>query len=127
MRKYLRIMYLVVLAMLSFISVFAQSRRPIDNEHPLWMIHIDVWNAADPQKIIDMIPEDIRPYAVFNLSLSCQFDVEQDVYKLPQNAILTYKSWASVCCKNNVFFTCQPASGSHTHIKDDNMTTTAKN
>lgn len=123
MKKYLRMMGLVVLAILSSMPVFAQLRRPIDNEHPLWMIHIDVWNAADPQKIIDMIPEDIRPYTVFNLSLSCQFDVEQDVYKLPQNAILTYKSWASVCCKNNVFFTCQPASGGHTHIMDDDMET----
>ena len=52
---------------LSFLLFFispagAQSRRPIDNEHPLWMIHIDVWNAADPQKIIDLVPDDIKPW-----------------------------------------------------------------
>lgn len=44
---------------LSFSTAVAQSRRPVDNEHPLWMIHIDVWNAADPQKIIDLMPDDI--------------------------------------------------------------------
>ena len=47
----------------SFSSIAAQQRRPIDNEHPLWMIHIDVWNAADPQKIIDLVPDDIKPWA----------------------------------------------------------------
>ena len=65
---------------LSFSSVAAQSRRPIDNEHPLWMIHIDVWNAADPQKIIDLVPEDIRPWVCMNLSLSCQYDKDNNVY-----------------------------------------------
>ena len=34
----------------------AQQRRPIDREHPLWLIHIDVWNSADPHKIIDLLP-----------------------------------------------------------------------
>ena len=47
----------------SFSSIAAQQHRPIDNEHPLWMIHIDVWNAADPQKIIDLVPDDIKPWA----------------------------------------------------------------
>ena len=58
-----------IISHLSFSSVAAQTRRPIDNEHPLWMIHVDVWNAADPQKIIDMVPEDIRPWVCMNLSL----------------------------------------------------------
>lgn len=101
----------------------AQSRRPIDSRHPLWLIHIDVWNTADPQKIIDLIPEDVKPFVCFNLSLSCQYDTERNVYKMPQNAVLTYKSWASVCCANNVWFTCQPASGGHTHIMDDDLDT----
>ena len=60
-----------IICCLSFINVSAQTRRPIDNEHPLWMIHIDVWNAADPQKIIDLVPDDIKPYVCMNLSLSC--------------------------------------------------------
>ena len=101
----------------------AQQRRPIDNRHPLWFIHVDVWNNADPQKIIDLIPEDIRPYVCFNLSLSCSYDKDLKIYQKPQLAIPTYKSWASVCCANNVWFTCQPASGGHTHIMDDELDT----
>lgn len=101
--------------------VFAQQRRPISSESPLWLIHIDVWNQADPQKIIDLIPEEIKPYVCLNLSLSCQYDTDRDVYKMPQNAIRTYKSWASVCQANKMWFTCQPASGGHTHLMDDDL------
>ena len=105
----------------SFSRAVAQQRRPIDNEHPMWLIHVDVWNAADPQKIIDLIPEDIRPYVCMNLSLSCQFDKEKNLYKMPQNAMRTYRSWGTVCQANNMWFTCQPASGGHTHIQDSDL------
>ncbi len=104
-------------------SMNAQQRRPIDNEHPLWMIHIDVWNAADPQKIIDLMPDDIKPWLCMNLSLSCQYDKENNVYKMPRSAVRTYKSWASVCQKNGVWFTCQPASGGRTHLQTTDLET----
>lgn len=104
-------------------TVRAQERRPIDSQHPLWIVHIDVWNAADPQKIIDLVPDDIKPYVCMNLSMSCAYDVDRGVYQRPQNAIRTYKSWASVCQKNNMWFMCQPASGGHTHIQDDDLET----
>lgn len=97
----------------------AQDRRPIDNRHPAWLIHIDVWNNADPQKIIDLIPADIKPYVVLNLSMSCSYDTDLKIYKKPQDALQTYRSWASICCRNNMWFTCQPASGGHTHIPDN--------
>jgi hypothetical protein len=102
-------------------SMSAQQRRPIDNQHPLWMIHIDVWNAADPQKIIDLIPDDIKPYVCMNLSLSCQYDKDRAVYLMPQNAMRTYRSWGTVCQKNGLWFTCQPASGGHTHLQCDDL------
>ena len=113
---------------LSFLHFFispigAQSRRPIDNEHPLWMIHIDVWNAADPQKIIDLVPDDIKPWVCFNLSMSCQYDKDKNVYKMPRSAVRTYKSWASVCQQNGVWFTCQPASGGRTHLQTTDLET----
>ena len=108
---------------LSFSSVAAQSRRPIDNEHPLWMIHIDVWNAADPQKIIDLVPDDIKPWVCFNLSMSCQYDKDKNVYKMPRSAVRTYKSWASVCQQNGMWFTCQPASGGRTHLQTTDLET----
>ncbi len=101
----------------------AQERRPIDSQHPMWMIHVDVWNTADPQKIIDLIPEDLKPYVCMNLSLSCQYDKDKNLYKMPRCAVRTYKSWGSVCQKNGLWFTCQPASGGHTHIQDDDLET----
>ena len=94
-------------------------RRPVDNKHPLWLVHVDVWNNADPQKIIDLIPEDIKPYVAMNLSLSCSYDDDLSMFMKPQNAIQTFRSWASVCCRNNMFFTCQPASGGRGHLPDD--------
>jgi len=115
-------LYLLI-AICSFSFAWGQQRRPIDNEHPMWMIHIDVWNSADPQKIIDLIPEDIRPFVCMNLSLSCQFDTNTSMYRMPRNAVRTYKSWASVCQQNGMWFSCQPASGGHTHIQDNDLET----
>ena len=121
--KRLLLFFALVALSLSSVSVSAQERRPIDNRHPMWMIHIDVWNSADPQKIIDLIPADIKPYVVMNLSLSCQYDTETKMYRMPRSAVRTYKSWASVCQLNNMWFTCQPASGGHTHIQDNDLET----
>ena len=114
---------LAALLMFSVQTASAQQRRPIDSQHPLWMIHIDVWNGADPQKIIDLIPENVKPYVCMNLSLSCQFDTATGMYRMPRNAVRTYKSWATVCQQNNMWFSCQPASGGHTHIQDTDMET----
>ena len=118
-----RFVLLLLTLHLSLLTLSAQQRRPIDNEHPMWFIHVDVWNAADPQKIIDLIPEDIRPYVCINLSLSCGYDKERNVYKMPQNAWRTYKSWGTVCQQNGMWFSCQPASGGHTHLQDSDIET----
>ncbi|MBQ7495157.1 MAG: glycosyl hydrolase family 98 [Bacteroidaceae bacterium] len=114
---------LIFLALACTAVAQAQERRPIDNQHPMWLIHVDVWYKADPQKIIDLIPEDIRPYVCLNLSLSCQYDKDKNQYKMPHYAFQTYKSWGTVCQQNGMFFTCQPASGGHTHIQDDDLAT----
>ena len=118
-RSYLLTIYFLIICL----TASAQQRRPIDAQHPLWLVHIDVWNKADPQKIIDLIPDKVKPYVCMNLSLSCQYDKEKNVYKMPQNAVRTYKSWASVCQLNGLWFTCQPASGGHTHIQDNDLET----
>lgn len=121
--------FLSKIILLTFFMLFgahdlaAQQRRPIDSQHPLWFIHVDVWYKADPQKIIDLIPEEIKPYVCMNLSLSCQYDKELNIYKMPQNAFQTYKSWGTVCQQNGMWFSCQPASGGHTHIQDYDMVT----
>lgn len=118
--KYL-LLSLIVLLTASLAS--AQQRRPVDSQHPMWLVHVDVWNQADPQKIIDLIPDDIKPYVVLNLSLSCGYDTELNIHQRPQNAIPTFKSWATVCQMNNMWFTLQPASGGHTHIHDNDLET----
>ncbi len=122
MKSILRNLFLLLL--LDFtLTAGAQQRRPIDSRHPLWLVHVDVWNKANPQAIIDMIPKDIRPFVCMNLSLSCSYDKEKNVYKMPQNGVATYKSWATVCQQNGMWFTCQPASGGHTHIQDTDLDT----
>ncbi len=117
-----RTLFCLLLSLLC-LSLPAQQRRPIDNNNPLWLIHVDVWNAADPQKIIDLIPDEIKPYVCMNLSLSCGYDTKDNMYRMPRSAVRTYKSWASVCQHNGLWFTCQPASGGHTHIQDDDLET----
>ncbi len=119
--KYILSAFIAVL--ISITVATAQSRRPVDSQHPMWLVHVDVWNQADPQKIIDLIPDDIKPYVVMNLSLSCAYDTELNIHQRPQNAIPTYKSWATVCQMNNMWFTLQPASGGHTHIHDNDLET----
>lgn len=114
MKRFLFFLFLLVCQL----PAFAQQRRPVDSQHPLWLIHIDVWNSADPQKIINLVPDDIKPYVCFNLSMSCSYDTDLNIHTKPQDAIRTYKSWASICQNNGLWFTCQPASGGHTHIQD---------
>ena len=86
-------------------------------------VHVDVWNQADPQKIINLIPDDIKPYVILNLSLSCGYDTKLNIHQRPQNAIRTYKSWATICQQNKMWFTLQPASGGHTHIHENDLET----
>lgn len=124
MNKLNKILMAVALLLAIFTTTAnAQQRRPVDNEHPMWLVHVDVWNQADPQKIIDLIPADIKPFVVMNLSLSCGYDKDLDLHQRPQNAIRTYKSWATVCQNNNMWFTLQPASGGHTHIHENDLET----
>ena len=119
--KHLLLSLLLIVAAVS--PSWAQERRPVDSKHPMWLVHVDVWNQADPQKIINLIPDDIKPFVVMNLSLSCAYNKEQGIYERPNSAIRTYKSWATICQQNGMWFTCQPASGGHTHIKDDDLET----
>ena len=55
MKKYTLLLVSFLLTMVGMTAI-AQKRRHIDHEHPLWWVHVDVWNKADPQKIIDLIP-----------------------------------------------------------------------
>lgn len=94
-----------------------QLRRPISPEYPAWFIHIDTWNTPDPQAIIDLIPADIRPYVVFNISLSVSRD-ENDNFNNVANGYETAKSWLRTCAENNVWAMVQGASGAFCHWPD---------
>ena len=118
-----RLLSILCILLMSIQISTAQERRPIDNKHPLWFIHVDVWYEADPQKIIDLIPEDIRPYVCLNLSLSSSHDEKTSVFRKPQYAFQTLKSWATVCQLNEMWFSCQFSSGGYVHVPDDDMTT----
>lgn len=86
-------------------------RRVISAEQPAWIIHIDVWNYADPQKIIDMVPEDVRPYVIFNIATSSSDEKSQ-------NGPAIYDSWMKVCARNRVWTMIQCASGAINRMPD---------
>ena len=99
----------IMALLLSQFSAFSQQRtplrRPTSTTSPMWIIHIDTWNAADPEKIIKLVPEDIKPYVVFNVSLSVSDFV---IKKYP---FTICESWIRACAENRVWVMIQPASG----------------
>lgn len=90
-------------------------RRPISPEQPAWIIHIDVWNYADPQKIIDLVPEDVRPFVIFNIATSSSDDKSA-------NGPAIYDSWMKVCAQNRVWTMIQCSSGASNRMPDDGST-----
>ncbi len=98
-------------------------RRPVSPEQPMWIVHIDTWNYADPQKIIDLIPEDILPYVVFNISLSISWNSETHEWQMVQDGYETAKSWLRTCADEGVWAMIQPASGGQCHFPDYDAST----
>ncbi|MEI6948160.1 glycoside hydrolase family 98 domain-containing protein [Paraflavisolibacter sp. H34] len=93
-------------------------RRPTSPSSPMWIIHIDTWNYADPQKIIDMVPADIRPYVVFNISLSISHDATTGKWNQVEYGYETVKSWLRTCAENRVWAMVQQSSGGFQHFSD---------
>lgn len=93
-------------------------RRPISPSSPAWLVHIDVWNYPDPEQIIDLMPEDIRPYVIFNLSLSVSHDEETGRFRIGEYGYEIVKSWLRVCGERNVWAVVQPASGGWSNFPD---------
>ena len=96
-------------------ALAGEMRRPLSEKSPMYIYHIDVWNAADPQKIIDLIPEDVRPYVVLNISLSVTIDRTKDGFR-------TAESWLRTCAENRMLAFIQPASGGHSWFSDYDLT-----
>lgn len=93
-------------------------RRPCSSEQPMLIVHIDTWNYADPAKIIALIPEDIKPYVVFNISLSINWDRTNHKWLMVQNGYECAKSWLRTCADEGVWTMIQPASGGQCHFPD---------
>ena len=89
-------------------------RRPISPERPMWLIHIDTWNYPDPERIIEMVPEDILPYVVYNISLSATESVCPDGGKVCD-------SWLKACAQKRVWAMVQCASGGHSQFSDHDL------
>lgn len=96
-------------------------RRPISPSQPMWLIHIDTWNYPDPQKIIDLIPKDIRPWVVMNISLSINHDEKTGNWKTCEYGYETAKSWLRTCAENRMWAMIQPSSGGYSHFPDNDM------
>ena len=93
-------------------------RRPVSNEQPMWIVHIDTWNYADPEAIIELVPADVKPYVVFNISLSVNWDSDLKRFMTVEYGYETARSWVRSCAENNVWCMIQPASGGPCHFPD---------
>ncbi len=89
----------------------APLRRPVSPQQPMWLIHIDSWNYPDPQKIIDLIPPDIRPYVVMNISLSISHTATNSQFHVSEYGYEIAKSWMRVCAQNRMWAMIQQSSG----------------
>lgn len=110
-----------MVCLLGFLSspVQAQTmRRPISPDKPMFMIHADVWNTADPQKVIDLIPADLRPFVVLNISMSINHDATTGAWKTSGYGYETSKSWLRTAAENGMWATIQPSSGGFSHFPD---------
>ncbi|QSQ41524.1 carbohydrate-binding protein [Xanthomonas translucens pv. undulosa] len=99
----------------------ASLRRPLSPHQPMFLIHADTWNAADPQKIIDLIPADLRPYTVLLISLSINHQGatgNQCNWIQVENGLETARSWIKTAAANGVWAMIQPSSGGFSHLPD---------
>ncbi|MCD8006207.1 MAG: glycosyl hydrolase [Oscillospiraceae bacterium] len=100
------------------VSTDGTLRRVVSTESPMWIVHIDTWNYPDPDKIIDLIPEDVLPYVVFNISLSVSWDSTTHEWTLVEDGYETAKSWLRTCAERGVWTLIQPSSGGRSHFPD---------
>lgn len=119
----MRYLYTFLLAVLCGTIAFADAplRRPIGVDRPAWLVHIDNWNDADPQKIIDLIPEDIKPYVIFNISMSISHDETTGEFTRVPDGYSTARSWLRTCAENNLWAMVQCSSGGFSHFSETDL------
>jgi hypothetical protein len=122
MGKHLSVILATIFVALGTNVFGTELRRPISPSQPLIMVHADVWNDADPQKIIDLIPSDLRPYVVLNISVSINHDASTGKWKTSEYGYSIAKSWLRTAAENRIWATVQPSSGGYTHLADYDTT-----
>lgn len=122
MKKTLALFLWVIIVQLSAIaqSSTVSMRRPVSPNSPMYLVHIDTWNYADPQKIIDLIPADIRPYVVMNISISISHD-STGRFSIAEYGQEVAKSWLRVCAENRMWAVLQVASGGMTQFPEKDL------
>lgn len=115
---FLVLLVMVVALMSDHANASAPLRRPVTPQQPMWLIHIDTWNYPDPQKIIDLVPADIRPYVVMNISLSISHNQTTSQFQVAEYGYETAKSWLRVCAENRMWVMIQPSSGGFSQFSD---------
>ncbi len=118
----LQTLVLVFVSCYTYAQFNAPLRRPVSPNNPMWLIHIDTWNYPDPQKIIDLVPKDIRPYVVMNISLSVSHDSETGQFSRAEYGYEIAQSWLRTCAENRMWAMIQPSSGAYSHLPDNDMT-----
>ena len=117
-----RALFFALLCMLLLNQLNVQAgqalRRPISPQQPMWLVHIDTWNYADPQKIINLIPKDIRPFVVMNISLSISHNTTTHQFQVAEYGYSIAKSWLKVCAENRMWAVVQPSSGGFCQFSD---------
>ena len=86
-------------------------RRAISTQQPMWIVHIDTWNHPDPEKIIHLFPDDVRPFVVFCISLSSNDNIVT-------NGPRVIDSWLNTCARCGVWAMIQPSSGAHNRLPE---------
>ncbi len=116
-------LWLLLLGFVALLAAPAQAasvplRRPVSAQQPMWLVHIDTWNYADPEKIIALIPADIRPFVVMNISLSISHNEETSQFQVAEYGYEVAKSWLRACAENRMWAMVQPSSGGYSQFSD---------
>lgn len=116
-------LFLTLMLVLASAAAFADAplRRSISPTQPAWLVHIDNWNDADPQKIIALIPDDIKPYVIFNVSMSISHNEDTGVFDRVPDGYSTARSWVRACAEEGVWCMVQCASGGYSHFPEDDL------
>lgn len=87
-------------------------RRPMGPDYPMLIVHFNVWDYPDPYRSIDLIPEDIRPYAVFCVALS------QNDNWVGKDHFSICESWVRACAQKGVWVQIQVGIGGRNHFSE---------